>query len=202
MAKKFNYVYVTINILNGRGYVGSHGTNNENDSYIGSGGYFKKAIKKYGKENFIQIKLKEYDSILEARKAEEHYIKLFDTLSPKGYNMSITGGQGSWGGKLSEEYKKKISASMKGKHKGKIQWNKDLKMDKEFSDKTKKGIKNKRSKNPKYINRRTPGGSGKKGGTLTEEHKRKISESCMGRKHSEETKRKIGIGHKGLKYVK
>jgi len=171
MEKLFNYVYLTINRINGKGYIGSHGSKKKEDNYIGSGSYFKSAIKKYGKQNFIKIKLKDFDKILEARKAEEHYIKLFDTLSPNGYNMSITGGQGKWGGKLSEGYKHKISISMMGKHKGKIPWNKGMKMDEEFCKNTLRGINEKR----------TPNRRGKKYKPMTDEHKAAISKSNIGK---------------------
>jgi hypothetical protein len=151
MEKQYNYVYITINIINGKCYVGSHGSNRENDKYIGSGLYFLKALNKYKRENFISFKLKYFDNILEARKSEEHYIQLFDTLVPNGYNMSITGGQGVWGGKLSQAYRDKISASMMGKHKGKIPWNKGIKMDEEFCKKTSSGIETKRKTNENFI---------------------------------------------------
>lgn len=192
MDKKFKFVYCTINIITGKCYIGSHGTNIENDGYLGSGSYLKKSLKKYGKEKFIRIIIKNCNTIIESRKLEEYYIRVFDTLYPNGYNISESGGQGEWGGKLSKEYRIKISNSMKGKNKGKIPWNKGLKMNEEFSDKTLKGIKEKRSKNPNYLN-----GFNEK---LTDEHKLKISKSRKGQKHSEETKIKIGLGHKGLKY--
>jgi len=87
------------------------------------------------------------------------------------------------GNKLSEETKKKISEGNKGKkrsakakeryskakigkrhsdesikkisesNRGQIPWNKGMKMPEEFSNKTKKGIKEKRNLNPKYTNR-------------------------------------------------
>jgi group I intron endonuclease len=47
------YVYCTTNILNNRKYIGSH-TGYINDSYLGSGVILKKAIKKYGKNNFVK----------------------------------------------------------------------------------------------------------------------------------------------------
>jgi len=215
MKKKFNYVYITVNKINGKGYVGSHGTNKEKDNYIGSGLIFLNAIKKYGKTNFIKVKLKYFQTILEARQAEEHYIKLFDTLSPNGYNMSITGGQGEWGGKLSEEYKNKISISMIGKNKGNIPWNKGIKMSKEFCDKTSKGINEKRQHNENYIKRERRGrqlvsknsksgvhtsltqehknaiSAGLKKYKKTELHKQHISQSMKGKPKSDETKQKM-----------
>lgn len=48
----YHTVYKTTNILNGKFYYGVHSTNNINDDYLGSGKFLKKAIKKYGKQNF------------------------------------------------------------------------------------------------------------------------------------------------------
>jgi group I intron endonuclease len=50
--KIYNVVYRTVNKTNGKIYVGSHSTTSLNDSYLGSGKYIKKALKKYGRENF------------------------------------------------------------------------------------------------------------------------------------------------------
>lgn len=50
---KENYVYCVTNKINGRKYIGSH-TGRTDDSYLGSGVNLKKAIKKYGKDNFIK----------------------------------------------------------------------------------------------------------------------------------------------------
>lgn len=43
-------VYITTNLVNGKKYIGSHKDNNE--KYLGSGVNLKKAIQKYGKDNF------------------------------------------------------------------------------------------------------------------------------------------------------
>ena len=43
-------VYKTTNLINGKIYVGKYEGNREN--YLGSGYILKKAIKKYGRENF------------------------------------------------------------------------------------------------------------------------------------------------------
>ena len=45
-------IYRTTNLLNGKYYVGAHRTTKKNDDYLGSGVALKRAIKKYGRENF------------------------------------------------------------------------------------------------------------------------------------------------------
>ena len=48
----FYTIYKTTNLINGKIYVGAHSCSDVNDSYMGSGGSIKSAIKKYGKHNF------------------------------------------------------------------------------------------------------------------------------------------------------
>ena len=50
-----NYmVYKTTNKINGKIYIGCHQTTNITDEYLGSGKLLKRAIEKYGKENFVR----------------------------------------------------------------------------------------------------------------------------------------------------
>ena len=47
-----HYIYKTINLLNGKYYIGKHSAIKLDDGYLGSGKYLRRAIRKYGKENF------------------------------------------------------------------------------------------------------------------------------------------------------
>lgn len=49
--KSIGFVYMWINKINGRKYIGKH-CGSKDDGYIGSGGYFRRAVQKYGLENF------------------------------------------------------------------------------------------------------------------------------------------------------
>ena len=77
------------------------------------------AIRKYTKNSFEIELIEKCDNLLLDEK-EQYWIKYFNTFA-EGYNCSIGGG-GTKGLKLSEETKKKMSDSRKGKpspHKGK-----------------------------------------------------------------------------------
>jgi group I intron endonuclease len=88
------YNYLTINKINGLKYVGMHSTKNVNDRYLGSGLYISRAIKKYGKQNFICKILCFCETIEEAHINESVFIKKYNTEFPNGYNLSPTGGIG------------------------------------------------------------------------------------------------------------
>lgn len=83
------FVYLWINNLNGKKYVGLH-VGNEDDGYVGSGVGFKRAVAKYGIENFERkILYREYES------EEALYQKEFDIInelnavfSTEFYNMT------------------------------------------------------------------------------------------------------------------
>lgn len=54
-------IYKTTNIINNKIYISVH--NNTNPKYLGSDEKLKRAIKKYGKENFIRETIEEFDTL-------------------------------------------------------------------------------------------------------------------------------------------
>ena len=112
-------IYKTTNLLDGKIYIGQDSKNK--NSYLGSGLYLKRAIKKYGKENFIKEILEDNiksKDILNIR--EIYWIEKFNSIDPKlGYNLT-KGGGGSLGVIRSEETKQKMSKSSKGKVKSEL----------------------------------------------------------------------------------
>jgi len=112
---KLHYVYITTNLINGKQYVGDHTINvKERKYYLGSGSYFRNAVKYYGENNFFKEILEWCDTREETSKLQEKYIKKFNTLKPNGYNISPTGGIGVQGCH-SEKTKQQIGKSGTGK---------------------------------------------------------------------------------------
>ena len=102
------YVYMIINNINNKKYIGKH-YGKINDSYLGSGDNIKKAIKKYGKENFSKVILYIAENEEDAFNKEKELIALNNaTKDPMFYNIH-EGGQGgnTWVG-MSEEQKEKL----------------------------------------------------------------------------------------------
>ena len=111
--KTYNYIYLITNTLNGKIYVGKHSTDNLNDGYMGSGKLIKLAYNKYGIENFTKKILHFAETEEELNDLEIFYIKDLDAKN-NGYNLT-DGGDGTIGYKMSNESKQKIRESLKGK---------------------------------------------------------------------------------------
>jgi hypothetical protein len=80
-------VYMTINCINGRRYIGRDRYTRK--SYLGGGRYIKEAIKKYGKRNFIRIILRRCSTLDDLMFWEQHYIDLYQASKNKRfYNIS------------------------------------------------------------------------------------------------------------------
>lgn len=94
---KYRYVYLIINNINNKTYIGQHspGVNEEFNSYYGSGKLIQRALKKYGKENFSKIILfeKENITIEEISEIEKYYISLARFEGKAEYNIGF-GGEG------------------------------------------------------------------------------------------------------------
>lgn len=106
-------VYKITNTINNKIYIGVHSTSNPQDDYFGSGISIKRAIKKYGNQNFTKEILFDYDNSKEAYLIEflivdEKFIKRKDT-----YNIA-PGGRGGQKYTMSYEQKRKLSLIMSG----------------------------------------------------------------------------------------
>jgi len=153
-------LYKTTNGINGKIYIGCHQTEDIYDNYMGSGKILKRAIKKYGIENFTKEILECFDDpddmfSMESKVVNEDFVKRADT-----YNIK-TGGYGGWT-YLNSGSDKHIERCRKA---GKKTYEKGLKLWNESNDHE---IKKQRS---------IYAGNTFRGRKHTEESKKKISES-------------------------
>lgn len=161
-------IYKITNVINGKIYVGKHVTNNLNDDYLGSGNCIKKAVRKYGKHNFVKQILFQFDNEqdMNAKEAEivnEDFVSRSDT-----YNLAL-GGKGGDFVAANKRYKELMAdAVFKEKHRQKV---KQALNNPSTKQKISKGLK-------KYY--------------LTHEP------SFAGKHHTQETKQKISEAHKKL----
>jgi group I intron endonuclease len=170
----------------------------KSDDKKGSQSVVRRAIKKYGFDNF------EYDIILYCEEGEymdlmeTRLINFFNCLVPNGYNVRDGGNKVF----ISEEGRKRISKANSGRIVTEEQR-------KKLSESGKKAYLN----NPRSEEWRKKLSEALKGKKKSEEHKQKLSEyrkefiknnpdSCknfLGKKHSEETKQKMKLAHLGKK---
>jgi len=178
--KKFNYIYLITNKINGKIYVGKHSTNNLDDGYMGSGVVIKKAINKYGIENFTKDYLAFCDTENKLNWFEKFYIKKYKARET-GYNLT-DGGDGVLGWHHSEETKEKLRKPLSESTKQKLR---DFNIGLHHSEETKIKMHN------SHI-----------GKTFSEEHKQHISNVRKGKAsephRSERTKFKISNNMKGV----
>lgn len=134
---KIGYVYLTTNLINNKKYIGKRTKPYFDKKYLGSGIILKKAIEKYGRDNFSCEVLQWYESEEELKEGEKYWIKFYNAQESKEfYNISSGGDWGDiskgmspqqykqWGEKISkansgkkrtEQQKQNISNSLKGK---------------------------------------------------------------------------------------
>lgn len=124
------WIYLTVNKLNGKMYVGR---NSRRDlDYLGSGHNILQAIEKYGKENFemsILEDLGENATLKEVIDCENKWIEYFQApINSEFYNISWnTGGMGK-GDSHTDETKELIRNSMKEVYKNGLpaEWRKNV----------------------------------------------------------------------------
>lgn len=220
-SKRYHFIYQTMNIVNGKIYVGCHSTDDLNDDYLGSGVSLSKAIQKYGKAAFERSILEfaeTYDELLllEKRYVDEDFIHRTDT-----YNQ-VTGGYG--GGALSieahtkliercqsrsqsEAYREKLSSSLKEKWQDpdyrRLQQQSAQKRDLDsvktkVSNAAKERWSDPQFKSRELARRNDPAKAEQR--VCTEDTKQKISAALSGRKRgamSDETKMKLSKANSG-----
>ena len=93
MEKKYNFVYETTNLINGKIYIGVHSTNDLNDGYLGSGLILIDSIKKYGRKCFKREILQIFSTMEEAYSYEGELVDHAFVNDRMTYNL-VPGGKG------------------------------------------------------------------------------------------------------------
>jgi hypothetical protein len=101
-------IYKTTNLINKKIYVGKSLRNK--NSYMGSGTLLNKAMKKYGKDNFIKEIIDHADTLEELNAKEIYWIeKLNSTKQKIGYNIA----KGGTGGNTLDNHPDKLTIRKK-----------------------------------------------------------------------------------------
>lgn len=165
------YIYKTINKVNGRIYIGKRKSRSLTDYYLGSGTLLKKAILKYGKDNFQKEILFVASNEQELKEKEAELITEDFCNNPNTYNVIPGGGNGTLGYRHTLESKAKIGNANRGRP---------------CTEEHKKQISVALKGRP----------SPHRGRALSLESRMKMSKAALGRIVSDETKRKISAGLK------
>lgn len=202
----YGYVYKTTNLINGKIYIGQHHSETFDEKYYGSGKILNRAIQKYGLENFIceLIEFCPTKDILNSK--EQYWIKYYNSQDISiGYNIT-NGGDGiispipecmrehlrqvNTGRYVSEKTKQKLSIVHSGSNNGFYGKVHSEITRKHISETIKQQYKNGRINCMTGVHRYGKDAI-RYGAKLSDETKRKISESVKGFKHTDEAKQKM-----------
>ncbi len=183
----YGYIYLTTNMLNGVSYIGMSRSPVFNPKYFGSGVHLKNALRKYGRCNFSVVPLLFAESEEDLCFFERTLIQAFRDSGVALYNIS-DGGDGSSGFHFthSDEARKKIGDSKRGRHNDNISAGLRGKPHSEESRRKQSETCKKRWEDPEFKARMLLARkNGKKRSPCSEETKKKISEGNKKANHSE-----------------
>jgi len=174
----FYIIYKVTNLINGKYYIGKHKTANLNDGYMGSGKLIKRAIAKYGIENFQKDVICLCGSEQEMNDKEKELVVVNETT----YNL-CPGGHGGFG-----YINKNITAEQKQIHKARNSFLNKVRNDLDFRAKFLENCQ-KSAKDPVAVLNRKLG------------IRRSLLERghgvWLGKRHTDETKTKMSQSHQG-----
>ena len=168
--KLFHFIYKTTDVRNGNFYIGMHSTNNLDDGYIGSGTRLKHLIYKHGNDIFNMEILEFLPDRKSLRLRESELVTSDLILEEKCMNLK----PGGYGGFNNDTHQLKCSQAAGLKHAERMK--KDDEYRKKYSDKLSK--------------------SGKK--RHQEGNLKNFSYDWTGKKHSEESKKKMSMIKKNV----
>ena len=168
--KLFHFIYKTTDVRNGNFYIGMHSTNNLDDGYIGSGTRLKHLIYKHGKDIFNMEILEFLPDRKSLRLRESEIVTSDLILEEKCMNLK----PGGYGGFNNDTHQLKCSQAAGLKHAERMK--KDDEYRKKYSDKLSK--------------------SGKK--RHLEGKLKNFTYDWTGKKHSEESKKKMSMIKKNV----
>lgn len=117
--KPFGFIYISTNSINNKKYIGQCSYSKPGwNSYLGSGIFLKKAIKKYGRESFSREIICDAFSREDLSFLEIYFIKEYDAVNDNKFYNIAEGGYVTRGfsGKVhSEEYKQKMKEFSKNR---------------------------------------------------------------------------------------
>jgi hypothetical protein len=111
----YYYLYLIKNKLTHKIYVGVHATDDLNDGYMGSGLHIKRAIEKYGIDNFERTILSFFDSEEEMFEAEKNIVTPEFVKEDTNYNIAVGGNGGHTGNYDSKKRSELISIASSNK---------------------------------------------------------------------------------------
>lgn len=91
MQVKHYLVYQITNLISNKIYIGIHSTEDVDDGYMGSGHHLKRAIKKYGIENFEKTILFDFDNPEDMIQKEIELVDRRFISQPHAYNIALGG---------------------------------------------------------------------------------------------------------------
>lgn len=111
----YGFIYITTNMVNGKRYLGRRKFSEDWKYYLGSGKVFRRAIKEYGRENFIRHIIDIAYTEEELNQKEYDYSVEFDVVESDDWYNLVYGGGTTTGYKMSDETKEKIGNKAKAR---------------------------------------------------------------------------------------